>query len=282
MAEDNQKEAIKKAAKLIKEAECLLFTSGAGMSVDSGLPDFRGPEGFWRAYPPMAKLGLKFEEMSNPQWFSRDPTFAWGFWSHRINLYQKTIPHQGYQILKTIGESKKDNYFVFTSNVDGHFLKAGFPAEKIYECHGCVDYLQCTIPCCDKIWNTSEFSIPKIDENTFKAIEDLPKCNRCGELARPNVLMFGDMRYVYTRDQKQEGFFYSWRAQNNNKKLVIIGAGQYVPTIRRNGEIISRKTGGSLIRINRSKEDAKVPGDDDVAIVLGGLEALKEIQAALS
>ena len=47
----------------------LLVTAGAGMGVDSGLPDFRGTEGFWRSYPPLAELGLRFEEVANPAWF---------------------------------------------------------------------------------------------------------------------------------------------------------------------------------------------------------------------
>ena len=53
-----------------KEMNALLIGAGAGMGVDSGLPDFRGPEGFWRAYP--AFRGRRFEEMSNPVWFDRD------------------------------------------------------------------------------------------------------------------------------------------------------------------------------------------------------------------
>ena len=67
-----------------------LFTSGAGMRCDSGLPNFRDTNGFWRSYPPMKKLNIKFEEMSNPDFFETDAPFAWGFWSHRIGLYFKS------------------------------------------------------------------------------------------------------------------------------------------------------------------------------------------------
>ena len=52
------------------------------MGVDSGLPDFRGDRGFWKAYPPYAKLGLHFAEMANPRWFDSDPELAWGFYGH--------------------------------------------------------------------------------------------------------------------------------------------------------------------------------------------------------
>ena len=66
-------ERLKAAAQPLKKADALLVTAGAGMGVDSGLPDFRGNEGFWKAYPPMARLGVSFVEMANPSWFERDP-----------------------------------------------------------------------------------------------------------------------------------------------------------------------------------------------------------------
>jgi len=52
--------AIAQAARAIRQADALLIGAGAGMGVDSGLPDFRGPEGFWRAYPPFRQRGLRF------------------------------------------------------------------------------------------------------------------------------------------------------------------------------------------------------------------------------
>jgi NAD-dependent SIR2 family protein deacetylase len=58
---------LEKAARILKNADSLVITAGAGIGVDSGLPDFRGNEGFWRAYPPIAKLGESFVEMANPQ-----------------------------------------------------------------------------------------------------------------------------------------------------------------------------------------------------------------------
>ena len=57
------------ASAAIRAAEALLITAGAGMGVDSGLPDFRGREGFWQAYPAAARLGLSFAELANPDWF---------------------------------------------------------------------------------------------------------------------------------------------------------------------------------------------------------------------
>ena len=95
------------AAEEIQRTDAMLITAGAGIGVDSGLPDFRGNEGFWRAYPPIAKVGISFYEMANPQWFHNDPHLAWAFYGHRLNLYRTTEPHTGfYQVLRSASKKK--------------------------------------------------------------------------------------------------------------------------------------------------------------------------------
>ena len=78
------------AAEIIANAKGLLITADAGMGVDSGLPDFRGPEGFWRAYPAYRRLGLVFANLASPRHFRHDPALAWGFNGHRLHLYRDT------------------------------------------------------------------------------------------------------------------------------------------------------------------------------------------------
>ena len=87
---DEQVERIRAS---LESSEALFIGAGAGIGVDSGLPDFRGTEGFWRAYPPLAQLGIRFEEMANPRWFHDNPSLAWGFYGHRLQKYIETIPH---------------------------------------------------------------------------------------------------------------------------------------------------------------------------------------------
>ncbi len=151
------------AAKLIKEADAILITAGAGMGVDSGLPDFRGDEGFWNAYPALAKTNVKFYEIANPSNFERNPKLAWGFYGHRLNLYRNTKPHAGFRMLRELAATKEHGYFVFTSNVDGHFRKAGFDPKRICECHGSIHHLQCINGCLHHIWDAGEF-FPEVDE----------------------------------------------------------------------------------------------------------------------
>jgi len=137
---------LEKAAQVIKGAEVFLFTAGAGLGVDSGLPDFRGDHGFWQAYPPYARLGLSFVDCANPAHFQRDPAFGWGFYGHRTNLYRSTVPHAGFQILKKWIERNRADYFVVTSNVDGQFQKAGYADDRILEVHGSIHHRQCHNP----------------------------------------------------------------------------------------------------------------------------------------
>src|SRR5437763_363029 len=110
------------------------------MGVDSGLPDFRGAEGFWHAYPPYRELGLAFEAIANPLWFAVDPSLAWGFYGHRLALYRRTQPHPGFALLLAAAKRAPGGGFVLTSNVDGQFQAAGFADDRIYEVHGSIHW----------------------------------------------------------------------------------------------------------------------------------------------
>src|SRR5512139_370834 len=228
------------------------------MGVDSGLPDFRGNEGFWRAYPPFQKLGLSFVDLANPAWFSSDPHLAWGFYGHRLALYRKTTPHAGFEILRRWGEAKPSGGFVFTSNVDGAFQRAGFDEQRVVECHGAIDFLQCTRGCGAGITPADAYE-PDVDESTFRARDPLPTCGRCGALARPNILMFGDYGWDDERTGEQEARLSSWLAEVGRRggKLVVVecGAGKAVPTVRMTSERIAQRLGATLVRLNVREND---------------------------
>lgn len=106
-------------------------------------------------YPPIKKLGLSFVELANPKWFHSNPRLAWGFYGHRYNTYSEAKPHQGFDILRVWQAEKKTPGFVFTSNVDGHFQRAGFDESRIVECHGSLHYAQCNKLCCSTIFRVN-------------------------------------------------------------------------------------------------------------------------------
>ncbi len=270
-------ESIKQAADVIQQADALFITAGAGIGVDSGLPDFRGDEGFWKAYPPIAKLGISFVEMANPQWFFQNPKLAWAFYGHRLNLYRKTIPHKGFTRLLEIAENKKGGYFVFTSNVDGQFQKAGFDDNKIEECHGTIHHFQCSQPCNNDIWDASKIEV-KVDEKVFEAQEPLPVCKNCNGTARPNILLFGDWLWNPERTQVQGNRLYTWLQAIHNKGLSLavieIGAGTAVATVRYKSEDIAQRYNATLIRIN--PRDSYVPSGN-ISIPSGASEGINSI-----
>ena len=98
-------ESHQRAVKLIQNADALIIAAGAGMGVDSGLPDFRGNQGFWQAYPALAQARLDFAEVANPLAFIAHPRLAWGFYGHRLGLYRSTVPHRGFAILAQWAQS---------------------------------------------------------------------------------------------------------------------------------------------------------------------------------
>ncbi len=266
---------IETAKSLIQEADAILITAGAGMGVDSGLPDFRGNEGLWNAYPPLKKAGYEFTQVESGYLFNREPHLAWGFYGHRIDLYRNTAPHQGFKFLLDLAQAKQNNYFIFTSNVDRHFQKAGFDRDKIYEVHGSIEYLQCINNCNTKIVeNNLKLDV---DMDTLMA-KDVPYCKDCEEVMVPNILFFGGTDFNESKVQEQNKLFLSWLDSMKELKIVIleIGAGTTVPTIRNfNDSYSKRHENVRLIRINPVENE--VYNDGDIGIKGKGLDIIEKI-----
>lgn len=254
------------------EADGLLITAGAGMGVDSGLPDFRGREGFWNAYPPLRHLGLDFVEIANPDHFHSRPALAWGFYGHRLALYRRTVPHEGFHILQRMAARYAQGAFVFTSNVDGQFQKAGFAENRVCECHGSIHHLQCLDDCHDAIWTAQAFN-PDVDAARCELTNDAPRCPRCNALARPNILMFGDYGWQGARTEAQERELERWLLATPKALVIELGAGTAVPSVRH----FSRRTGWRVIRVNPTEPETLA--DKGVGIRAGALEALRWLEA---
>ncbi|MBA3532057.1 MAG: NAD-dependent deacetylase [Ardenticatenales bacterium] len=265
---------LRRAVSAVQAADALLITAGAGMGVESGLPDFRSSPGAWQDYPALAHLKLQYEQLATPRWFAQDPALAWGFYWHKLQRYRRATPHAGFDLLRGWAEAKPHGYFVFTSNVDGHFQKAGFDPERVVECHGSLHHLQCTMRCTDSLWSAEELALV-IDETTWRTLPPLPSCPICGGLARPNVLLFDDDGWVHDRSEAQAARLDRWlvQGQEDSARLVIIecGAGVIVPSVRRYSERLVAQ-GATLIRIN--PQDCQVPRQQ-IALRMGALEALQ-------
>eukprot|EP00808_Paulinella_micropora_P013067 g2892.t1 len=301
---------IVRAAKAIQAVDALYVGTGAGMGVSSGLGTFRGKTaGIW---PPLKKLGIDFTQMSNPKWFTYDKgmhqrsiNFAWSFWHFRYQAYTTSEPHPGYGYITDWCKKMPLGGFSFTSNIDGHWEAAGFPVDRILECHGSVHFMQCASGCSEQIWPvTTEFNM-EIDHATDCAKEPLPKCKHCDQGARPNVLMFGDWHFLPNRHDLQETNRQKWEARlekyavekkdRSGKKgagqpveLVVleIGAGSAVPAVRYNCEAMARKRASTFIRINPDEPKIgsmpsrcdKIEITDDSLAVLTAIDQLLQAQ----
>ena len=255
---DEQIYALKK---LFKQADALVFSAGAGMGVDSGLPDFRGNQGMWQAYPELGRQKIDFTSIANPKAFKKHPRLAWGFYGHRLDLYRKITPHQGFKLLKNLAEKLGLPYFVFTSNVDGQFQKAGFDDQRIYECHGSIHHLQCSVPCCNDIWEAKAID-PEIDSEHCHWQNELPKCIHCGALARPNILMFDDYDWISKRQEQQRQRLQHWTRGFSSIVVIEMGAGTAVPTVR----YFSEQFAPNLIRINPREYQLPYKGGISIAM----------------
>jgi NAD-dependent SIR2 family protein deacetylase len=257
------------ARALLQSADGVLITAGAGMGVDSGLPDFRGNEGMWEHYPALGRRSMGFSDIANPAEKRQDWRLAWGFYGHRLGLYRSTVPHPGFSLLRQFGESLPQGYFVFTSNVDGQFQKAGFDPLRMSECHGSIHYLQCLEPCQFSVW---ENGLPVVvDEAECRWQGALPVCSNCGQMARPNILMFGDWNWIETPYDRQRERLESWLQSVENPVVIEVGAGVAIPTVRRFGEQFADR----LIRINPTQPEIR--GGRGVSLRMGGLAGIRAL-----
>lgn len=263
-----------RAASWLRQADGLLITAGAGMGIDSGLPDFRGPGGFWSVYPALGRARIAFESIANPAAFASDARLAWGFYGHRLDLYRRTEPHAGFGLLLDIAKDMPHGIHAFTSNVDGQFQKAGFASETICEVHGSIHHLQCAEGCSQQIWSAENFH-PDIDSERCRLVGDLPHCPHCGALARPNILMFGDWGWIERRTTAQYQRLQRWLVEAENLVCIEIGAGTNIPTVRH----FSEDCGGRLIRINPA-EPAVTDAATAIGLPIGGMDGISRLHKA--
>lgn len=271
----DQQGRLQQAAAWLREADGVLVTAGAGMSVDSGLPSFGAAADFWRLYPALKWHRLTFQDLANPRVLARQPELCWGFYGQRLNLYRETAPHAGYGILRRWSRRHLHGVGIYTSNVDGQFQKAGFTPAEVAECHGSIHVLQCSEVCCPTLWPADDVH-PVVDVERCMLLGEVPRCPFCGAVARPNILMFGDYDWIALRTEQQEAQLRMWLRGIERLVVVEIGVGRAIPTLREFGE----SRGAKLIRVN--PEDHAIAARRGVGIAARAAEGLARLDALLS
>ncbi len=267
---------ISQSAKILEEAEALIITAGSGIGIDSGLPNYNDPNVFKNLFPKLGLENISFAQMANPAWFTKNPKRAWAFYASLKETYAQTEPHNGYEQLLELAKTKKEGYFIFTSNVDGHFQKAGFDPLRIEECHGSIHHLQCSFPCGDHTWQHGP-DMPYHAENMELSV-DPPTCPYCHSIARPNILLYSDWNWAESRTDEQGTRFSKWFQHVHKNKIptavIEVGAGTTIPTVRYQSERLSSALKTPLIRINPNNFD--VP-KDSIGLPLGAKTGINSI-----
>lgn len=157
-----------KAREWIASASSITGLTGAGISAESGVPTFRGPDGLWKQYKP--------EDLATPEAFLRDPKLVWEWYDWRRGLIVKTQPNAGHRALVEL-EINKPRSTLITQNVDGLHDLAG--SGRVLKLHGDIWRMRCTA--CGSNWPDRRVPLPELP----------PHC-ACGGLARPGVVWFGE------------------------------------------------------------------------------------------
>lgn len=162
---------IKKITKILKNSEKVVAFTGAGISTESGVPDFRSPNGLWEKYDPALFTIHKLKSKPKETW-------------EKLLQIEKEIvnkeikPNLGHMALV---ELEKMNILegIITQNVDGLHRKAGNSSEKVIELHGNMRELEC-LNCKNRISQPDELS------------EVPPRCDKCGSIMKPAAVLFGE------------------------------------------------------------------------------------------
>jgi NAD-dependent protein deacetylase/lipoamidase len=235
-------------AELLRERQPCVVLTGAGISTESGIPDFRSAEGIWARYDPF--------EVAHIDALRRDPVRVWEFYALRLGALAEAEPNDGHRALAELEESGWIRAVV-TQNVDGLHERAG--SHDVVEVHGSLHEAAC-MQCAARV--------PMAD-----AVESLPlpACPECGEPLKPGVVMFGELLPVVAIERAQ-------RLAREAGLLLVVGSSLEVhPVAALPGDTLS--AGGALAIVNRGE----TPWDSRAELVLdaGAGEALRALATAL-
>lgn len=239
-----------RAAEIILEADGRATAlTGAGISVASGIPAFRGSQGLWDRYDP-----LEFAEISS---FKRQPEKVWGMLGEMLAVVEKAHPNKAH---KSLAELEKKGLLrsLITQNVDGLHQAAG--SRKVIEFHGATRHLCCLD--CD--WRWVNF---KISES--KSLP--PRCQECGSILKPDVVFFGEQIPKWALLEASS-------AAEKAKVMLVIGTSANVHPAAEM-PILTKRSGGRVIEINLEPTDLSGPVAD-LTILGPADQVLPEIIAA--
>ena len=218
-----QSHSIQQACDLICSARHLVAFTGAGISTESGIPDFRGPQGLWKRYQP-----IQYQD------FLRDPEARREYWRRKVELYpgiRDAWPNAGHLALERMYRAGRLDA-VITQNIDGLHQKAGLPAERVIELHGSEAHIVCVG--CGRCFPW---------EQVLAGFDgDCPRCDACGGWLKPATISFGQ---PMPEEETRRAFAEAAAAD----LLLVVGSSlQVYPAASIPGE--TRRAGGRVVIVN--------------------------------
>jgi NAD-dependent deacetylase len=168
-------EAATRLAELIRQARSVVALTGAGISVPSGIPDFRSPgTGLWTKVNPM--------EVAHIEVFLRDPERFWSFYGQRFEALEEKRPNRAHEVLAEL-ERAGLLEAVITQNIDRLHSRAG--SKKVIEVHGSIASSSC-LDC------GARLPLADVRGRQAEALDGVPRCE-CGQPLKPDVVLFGEL-----------------------------------------------------------------------------------------
>lgn len=194
----------------------LVFLTGAGISAESGIPTFRGEEGYWT----VGSTNFHPSELATNRSFQKMPDDVWCWYLYRRTVCGQAVPNAAHHALVRLEERLQDRFLLVTQNVDGLHRRAGNSAERIFEVHGNINQMRCWSEC-----TLTPFPIPDALPEIMKGAQmsDVERaqlvCPQCGGRARPHVLWFDECY-----DEERFRFDSSLQAVKRAGALITVGS----------------------------------------------------------
>jgi NAD-dependent deacetylase len=162
--------------------------TGAGISAESGIPTFRGHDGYWvvgsRNYIP--------QQMATHEMFAEKPAEVWRWYLCRFSGARHAEPNAGHRALVTLDKTLGDRFTLVTQNIDGLHRKAGSTNERTYCIHGDSAFVRCARECGVGRLDLPDMGARSVDTPLSDADREQLRCPRCGGWLRPHVLWFDE------------------------------------------------------------------------------------------
>jgi NAD-dependent deacetylase len=241
-----------RATELIDDADRILVLTGAGISTDSGIPDFRGPNGLWTKNPDAEKASRLDVYMSDPEVRKKG-------WRTRLTLFERRAePNAGHLALVEL-ERRGKLHLLVTQNTDGLHLAAGSDPERLVQIHGTMREVTCT-GCGERA--PMERALDRV-----RAGEEDPPCRSCGGILKSATILFGQNLVREDLERAQAGAETADLVLAVGSTLGVYPAAALVP--------IAKQAGAMVIILNAERTEM----DDIADVVLRG--SISEILPAI-